>query len=299
MKKSLSIILLITVALITTAQQKSITPELLKLVNSERAFSQTSVQKGVRASFVEFFADDGINFTPHPGNAQENFRQRPAPTAPQPFTLKWEPIYADISQAGDLGFTTGPVVNTDNENKRPPRYSYYFSIWKKQPDNNWKVLIDYGTSTPSPADPSRPNVFVPATAGTWRGKEPLNLAKERRQLLEVERELATATQKGNVSAALSSFLADETRMHRDELTPLVGSKPILDYINQQKWSSWSYEPIDAGVSQSADLGYTYGKYELIKTDVAKPEKGYLVRVWKRNTAGAWKLVADIGNALPE
>ena len=298
MKKSLAIILVMAVALIATAQNKSTSPELLKLADSERAFSKTSVEKGVRASFTEFFAPDAINFTPHPGNAQEFFRNRPAPAAPQPFTLKWEPVFADISQAGDLGYTTGPVTNTDNENKRPTRYSYYFSIWKKQPDNNWKVLIDYGVSTPVPADPSKPNVFVAATPGTWKSKQAIDPAKERRALLEVERGFSDATQKGEVSKAFSNYLSDETRLHRDEFAPLVTPKQIVAFIDQQGWTKLSYEPIDAGVAQSGDLGYTYGKYELSKKDAVKPETGYVVRVWKRNPSGTWKLVADIANALP-
>ncbi|HEY6806253.1 MAG TPA: DUF4440 domain-containing protein [Pyrinomonadaceae bacterium] len=287
---------LLPILLLVAFLQQPVSPELQRLADTERAFSRTSVEKGVRASFMEFFAEDGINFTPHPGNAQEYFRNHPAPT-PQSFTLKWEPAFADISQAGDLGYTTGPVIITDNANQHPPRYSYYFSVWKKQPDNNWKVLVDLGTSTPEPS--SKQNVFVGATPGTWRSKQAVDVKKERRQLLDVESELSAATQKGNVSEALSKFLADETRLHRDETSPLVGQKAIVDYISRQNWIKLSYEPIDAGVSQSADLGYTYGKYSLTKKDVAKVEQGYIVRVWKRNTAGNWKLVADIANALPE
>jgi ketosteroid isomerase-like protein len=288
---------LLPLFLLLAFAQQSVSPELQRLADTERAFSRTSVEKGIRASFTEFFAEDGINFTPNPGNAQQYFRNRPAPTAPQPFTLKWEPAFADVSQAGELGYTTGPVINTDNANQRPARYSYYFSVWKKQPDNNWKVLLDLGTSTPEPS--SKQPVFVGATPGTWRSKQAVDVKKERRQLLDVESELSTATQKGNVSEALSKFLADETRMHRDETFPLVGQKAIADYIVKQNWTSLSYEPIDAGVSQSADLGYTYGKYSLTKKDVAKVEQGYIVRVWKRNNAGNWKLVADIANALPD
>ena len=297
MTKSLSILFLIAIALVVVAQQKPISPELLKLADSERAFSRTSVEKGVRASFVEFFAQDAINFTPHPSNAQDFFRNRPAPTAPQPFTLKWEPVFADISQAGDLGYTTGPVTNTDNENKRPVRYSYYFSIWRKQADGNWKVLIDYGISTPSPTDPARANVFVPATPGTWRSKQAVDVSKERRQLLEIERTLSDATQKGEVSKEFAAYLADETRLHRDEYAPMVTAKDIQNFIVQQQWTKLSYEPIDAGVSQSGDLGYTYGKYELTKKNETKSETGYIVRVWKKNSAGSWKIAADIGNAL--
>jgi len=288
---------LLLILLLIAFVQQPVSSELQRLADTERAFSRTSVEKGVRASFMEFFAEDGINFTPHPGNAQQYFRSHPPQTATQPFTLKWEPAFADVSQAGDLGYTTGPVIITDNANQRPPRYSYYFSVWKKQSDNNWKVLVDLGTSTPEPA--AKQNVFVGATPGTWRSKQAVDVKKERRQLLDVESELSAATQKGNVSEALSKFLADETRMHRDETLPLVGQKAIAAYVTKQNWTSLSYEPIDAGVSQSADLGYTYGKYSLTKKDVAKVEQGYIVRVWKRNTAGTWKLVADIANALPE
>lgn len=297
MRRRLLLVSLLAIGITTLAQQKPVSPELLKLADSERTFSRTSAAKGVRASFVEFFSDEAINFTPHPGNAQEYFRTHPAPAGPQPFTLTWEPIIADISQAGDLGYTTGPVLNVDNANKRPPRYSYYFSVWKKQPDNNWKVLIDLGTGTPTPTDPTKKNVFVPATPGTWRSKQKIDLEVERAQLLEVERKLSSATQQGNVGEALNEYLADEARLHRDGFMPMVTKKKILAYFDQQQVTRLSYLPIAAGVSKSADIGYSYGKYELTRKD--KPvEKGYIVRVWKRNKSGVWKLVADIANALP-
>jgi len=78
---------------------------------------------------------------------------------------------------------------------------------------------------------------------------------------------------------------------------MVTKKEILAYFDQQQVTRLSYLPIAAGVSKSADIGYSYGKYELTRKD--KPvEKGYIVRVWKRNKSGGWKLVADIANALP-
>jgi ketosteroid isomerase-like protein len=69
----------------------------------------------------------------------------------------------------------------------------------------------------------------------------------------------------------------------------------------------TWEPIKADVSQSNDLGYTYGSYELRETSAAATsgaattaavEKGYFVRVWKRNKDGKWKVALDTTNPLP-
>ena len=40
--------------------------ELDAIVQAEKAFSRTSVEKGMRDSFVEFLAADGILFRPEP-----------------------------------------------------------------------------------------------------------------------------------------------------------------------------------------------------------------------------------------
>ena len=55
----------------------------------------------------------------------------------------------------------------------------------------------------------------------------------------------------------------------------------------------------ADVAQSADLGYTYGTYELKREGEAKPEKGYYVRVWKRDARGHWQIALDTTTTIPE
>jgi hypothetical protein len=52
--------------------------------------------------------------------------------------------------AGDLGYNTGPTVIEDTSpEKRPARYGMLFSVWKKQTDGNWRVMLDLGADTPS------------------------------------------------------------------------------------------------------------------------------------------------------
>src|SRR5438445_12643638 len=86
------------------AQQVDLNHELAMLVESERDFAKTSVAKGTREAFLAYLADDAILFRPHPVPGKKWMQDHPAP----PGLLTWEPIFADISRSGDLGYTTGP-----------------------------------------------------------------------------------------------------------------------------------------------------------------------------------------------
>jgi len=302
MKRSLATALvLLAFALISFPQDRPLPPALESLVQAERTFARTSVEQGVRSSFTEFFADDGLNFRPQPVNVKEDYRNRPAPPGPQPFVLNWEPIFADISAAGDLGYTTGPVVITDaTPEKKPTRYSYYFSVWKKQLDGSWKVRLDFGTGTPEAVDPTKGVSFQAAPRSGWKGgSAKANLEAERQGLLQLEAELSNTSKKSGVAEAYRQYAMDYSRLHRDDLMPVVGKQAMLAFLAEKGTKEYSFETLDGEVAKSADLGYTYGKYESAdKTSAAAVEKGYFIRVWKRDANGKWKIVADIAKPLP-
>jgi ketosteroid isomerase-like protein len=59
------------------------------------------------------------------------------------FVLTWEPLYADISRSGDMGYTYGlykSFIKADSSVSR----GKYVTIWKKQPDGSWKYVLDGG-----------------------------------------------------------------------------------------------------------------------------------------------------------
>jgi hypothetical protein len=132
------------------------------LRDAERAFAQLALDRSIRDAFYESFVPDGIIFAPHPVNAKELYGPRPAN---RDRTLDWWPEYTDVSRVGDMGFSTGPSIFTDNtEKKLPPRYGYFFSVWKRQPSGDWKVALDLGIQTlPWPKQPDR---------AKWTGASP-------------------------------------------------------------------------------------------------------------------------------
>lgn len=306
--------LLLAFALVSHAQQQGgYTPALVSLVEAERSFSRMSVERGVRESFLAFFADDGINFQPHPTNTREAYLKRPAEAVPPPVTLYWEPVFADVSHAGDLGYTTGPYRLSDQSAERKPsRHGYYFSIWKRpspgQPGRVWKVALDVGIQTPAPDAAERALRFqaawqTPLAKTTGAASNP---ERESAALLEVDREFMRAANSRGALKAFQAHLADEARLHRNGVFPLTNRDAIRSFLARKKFMV-SGEPLKAEVAQSNDLGYTYGRYELREADArqhatTETESGYYVRVWKRDGAragsGRWKIVLDTTHPLP-
>jgi len=273
--------------------QTNLDAELKAMADTERAFARRSVEQGMRQAFYEFFAEEGIAFQPQPVRLRESQRSQPAPSGPPPAsTLDWEPVYGDIARSADLGWLTGPFVVTDQSpQKRPPRWGFYSSVWKKQPDGTWRVLADLGVSTPAQQGALPRNVFRAAP------HEPLEATPGARggDLRQAEQTLARQAARG-VAAAYSQVLSPSARLHRNGDMPFTTPASIREFLATQP-PSGSWETLHAETSRAGDLGYTHGKYQLAK-DGAAVEKGYYMRVWKRNANGEWKLVLDVTSPLP-
>ena len=276
-------------------QEKDLPPAQAELVNTERAFAKLAVERGVRESFIAYFADDGVGFAPHPHKVKERFSNSPAPAARSPLTLNWAPVYGDIAQAGDLGWNTGPTLIEDTSpEKKPARHGMFFSVWKKQSDGSWRVALDLGADVPTAVAPLNApfKTFYRAS-----GKGPIanvNVREEIAGLLKVEREFLAAAKASGLGQAYRSRLNDDARIHRPGVMPVVGKDALRDWLALQTMTL-SGEPIKVEVSRSGDLGYAYGSYEL---GGAQPQKGYFARVWKRDAEGQWRIVIDTVSLLP-
>jgi ketosteroid isomerase-like protein len=120
---------------------------LSSLVEAERSFVETSRAKGIRDAFLSYLADDAIVFRPRPVKAKPLYAERQQ----IPGSLIWYPVYADVSLAGDLGYTTGPFeYRSKMENQQADGCGFYVSIWKKQANDTWRVMIDAGIDCPCP-----------------------------------------------------------------------------------------------------------------------------------------------------
>lgn len=126
------------------AQSKT---DLEKIVETEKAFAKFAAEKGIKPAFLEFLADDGIMFLPAATNGKESWRARPE----SPALLSWYPVYADVSSNGVLGYTTGPgEYRPQGKSDTTVFYSEYVTVWRRQPDGNYKAVFDVGISHDKP-----------------------------------------------------------------------------------------------------------------------------------------------------
>lgn len=290
MKKSVSFLLVLLIcASGGFAQQAEMSPALRALVETERAFSKTSATKGMKDAFLAFLADDGIVFRPGPVNGKKSWGERPAPKG----LLTWEPVYADIARAGDLGYTTGPWEFRQNgPDDKPAAYGYFVTVWRKQADGTWKFVIDLGTGNPAPTSPT-PALRYPYSRsgiGEWK----ISVEREQTVLLTTDKDFSKASiTKGMVNAFLS-YMADDIRFYREDTFPVTGREAVRASLSA-KPGVMTWQPIKADVSSSDDLGYTYGSYEFKKgaADAKPSESGFYMRIWKRQSKDTWKVVLDV------
>jgi ketosteroid isomerase-like protein len=151
MKKTIvAVLLLVLLATASLAKKEKSAQGSELLVQLEAQFAADVAQHG-HAAFLTHFADDGVEVVD--GGGLDNLEaMRKQPPWPEGTSLTWTPVKAEMAASGDLGYTYGTYVFTakNKEGKLVPSYGKYTSIWRKQKDGQWKVVVDMGNSSPEP-----------------------------------------------------------------------------------------------------------------------------------------------------
>ena len=264
------------------AQPQRLPQALTQMIDAERAFAARALVVGWKQAFLEYFADSAIGFDGGAGPAKDQIRKNPDP--PADMQLLWEPRYGDVSASGDLGYLTGPVRNIrkSRDNGRP-RHSNYASIWKRQPDGSFKVVMDFGVTTPQP---------VPFPAGFTRppGNRFTGDYDDTTPPLSAADGVLNSGLRVRQADAYRGRVAASVRFHREGIMPVVGERAALRWLATQP----AYSAIDsrfAEASRAGDLGYTWGSYT-VGPPGKRSQQGFYIRVWQRERNGQWNVALD-------
>jgi hypothetical protein len=262
------------------------------LFNAERAFARDATERGVRAAFLDHFATDGVDFRPGPGAMRERMLARPAPADPLALLLDWSPQAGAVARSGDLGFTTGPYsLRNQRDPSAPTRYGYFFSVWKRE-NGRWRVALDAGLSTPAAPQPETP-IAAGDTTQRLSKSTPMasRLTRGKDALLALEREAWSLDPDPADAPSYSELLANSVRVLREGSYALIGAdaarKALAATGRRVFWT-----PAGAGASASDDFGYTYGRYARF-VGTTEEATGYYIHVWQRDSAGAWRIGAEV------
>jgi ketosteroid isomerase-like protein len=131
------------------ASSSKVTADTLKQLEAD--FMKAAAERGSQG-YMSFYAEDAVEV---PNGApilsgKETIAKTMGFLDNKDNQLTWSPVGADIAASGDLGYTYGNYeFRTKDEDGRPVvDHGHYMSVWKKQPDGSWKVVLDMGNAGP-------------------------------------------------------------------------------------------------------------------------------------------------------
>jgi len=119
----------------------------------EADFMKAAAEQGSQG-YMSYYAEDAVEL---PNGAdmiqgKESIAKSMSFLDQKDNRLTWTPVHADMAASGDLGYTFGTYEfrSKDKDGKPTVEYGKYASVWKKQKDGSWKVVMDMGNASASP-----------------------------------------------------------------------------------------------------------------------------------------------------
>ena len=113
---------------------------------TETAFAKSMADRDA-AAFTSFLSDEAVFFGPKLASrgkaavAEQWKRYFTAPEAP----FSWRPEEVEVLDSGTLAMTSGPVFDPAGK-----RIGTFNSVWRREADGTWKIVLDKGCDCGSP-----------------------------------------------------------------------------------------------------------------------------------------------------
>ncbi len=118
-------------------------------------------------------------------------------------------------------------------------------------------------------------------------------------LMEADRDFARATADRGIDGWVSNFAETGTMFRDGELVRgREAIRTLMEPAFATEGSGIEWEPTEADISASGDLGYTIGRFEstVVGPDGQRSRRtGTYVTIWKKQGDGSWKVAVDIGS----
>jgi len=129
----------------------TVNPGKILLFELEARFAKDVAARG-GAAFADWFAGDGVAL----GNGAAPLIGRvaimkSANWLAKDYMLTWTPTDAMMGPSGDMGYTWGHFEGRSKDAAGNPVVTTgrYITMWRKELDGNWKVVLDAGSNEPA------------------------------------------------------------------------------------------------------------------------------------------------------
>jgi ketosteroid isomerase-like protein len=274
------IIVFLLFSISTFAQDPKQKEGLQKLIETEKAFAQASIDKGTKNAFLEFLNKESVVFDKSMSvNGLEYWQNIDFKGV-----TTWTPVLAEISGSLDLAYTVGNFqFHNNTADEKPSTFGSFVTLWKKQVDNTWKVAVDMGVSHDEIINTS---TNITENYPTFKPSELKN------QIVLAERMVFMNDHFywKNAKTSLNPFephLSQNIRVYRKNLKPLIGKENAKVFLKKTYDKNVVYTGLKAISSNAGDLVCVYG----VISGVGK--SGTYLRIWKQEAKDVWKMVVEM------
>lgn len=128
----------------------------------------------------------------------------------------------------------------------------------------------------------------------------INMEEEQEKLLQTDNDFSNRSLEVGNHQAFLEYASPDVVLLRPNSYPVVGKPAMKQLYAELSDSSYrlTWKPSFGRVSESGDLGYTFGIYLLEITEgeqKGQVSQGTYCSVWEKNAKGEWRFVLDTGN----
>jgi ketosteroid isomerase-like protein len=121
-------------------------------------------------------------------------------------------------------------------------------------------------------------------------------------LLQTDRDFSAMSVREGMFKAFLFYMAEDGVILRNNSFPAKGKENLSARFSGKTDTTFilSWEPQFEKISESGDLGYTYGIHTNTDKITGEITRGTYITIWQKQKDGTWKFVLDTGTqGLPE
>jgi hypothetical protein len=269
----------------------------LELMAADQGFADRSAEIGRTGAFLEFLGQGSTVFRDGPVDALELYSSEIFQNNAN--EISWEAHYVDVSRAGDLGLTAGPLNFLADESTG--QFGHLISIWQRQ-EGRWVLMADIVAGIPGflslevepNFDDTRP-VLEETAHPVMATAETNNM----QLLIDRDNLFGQSINFRGGQRALLRYGLENTRVYLPGMAPAVGADSASSvygaFLDNQlsTTNQISLTHVGGFLSASKEVGYTYGTMETLEDDSRQSFRTSYMRLWRFTASNEWKIAVEV------
>ena len=270
-------------------------PDRASLLQADRAVSDSSGRRGLRVALRGAIAEDAVllySGAPVVQGGSAITALLSAQPLLDSLRVEWQPLHAEVSRDGSLGFTYGVLVTVARGPDAPLRLGKYLAVWRWSPGSGWRVAAcaQLGLTPPE-------RVVLPGGIG------PLELPRlapngPAAAFIHADLDFAALEARSTPAVAFRTYASADAVTFPGTGELNRGPAAIGAAFAGMPPQDWIWYPVVAGAAGSGDLGFTVGLSVRRPRSGGDPTYTKYLTLWRRDTGGTVRYLADGGNSRP-